>query len=108
MQTQINRLATQMSHLSATQALNHDQNRKDIAEIREGQQKYTAALYEGFEKMAASLEKALTPIKTDIFNLQMWRSKTTGYVLGISAVSALISAIIFKLVEAVLPHAGLK
>lgn len=104
MQDQINRLSTQVAHLTAVQALNHEQNRKDITDIRDGQQKYTDALYAGFEKMSESLEKALTPIKNDIFDLQMWRSKTTGYVVGISALAALV----FKLVEAALNHAGVK
>lgn len=103
MQAQINRLATQVAHMEATQVLNHEQNRKDISEIRDGQQRYTDALYTGFQKMSDSLEKALTPIKEDIFNLQMWKSKTTGYVVGIST----LAAIIFKVVEVGLSKAGL-
>lgn len=114
MQEQINRLAEKVQSLTTLQATNHEQNRKSIHDIREGQQKYTDALYLGFEKMAAALEKSLLPIKQDvaksaddIFNLQMWRSKTTGYVLGISAMSAFISAVIFKVVEVGLSKAGM-
>ena len=103
MQEQINRLATQVAHLEATQLLNHEQNRKSIHDIREGQQRYTDALYLGFEKMAEALEKAITPIKDDVLELKLWRSKTTGYVVGISALAALI----FKVVEVGLSKAGL-
>lgn len=100
MQQQINRLATQVASMQAVQVLNHEQNRKSIHELREGQQAYTDALYKGFEKMAESLEKALAPMKKDIFDIQMWKSKTTGYVLGISAASAAVFALVEKLVSA--------
>lgn len=110
MQEQINRLATQVAHMEATQILNHEQNRKDreedrkdVAELRDGQQRYTDALYAGFKEMASALTLALVPIKKDIFDLQMWKSKTTGYVVGISALAALI----FKVVEVGLSKAGL-
>ena len=103
MQEQINRLTTQVASLQAVQVLNHEQNRKSIHDLREGQQRYTDALYAGFEKMAEALTESLKPIKKDIFDLQMWRSKTTGYVIGISALAALI----FKVVEVGLSKAGL-
>jgi hypothetical protein len=103
MQEQISRLATQLATVQAQQALNHEQNRKSIRDIREDQKKYTDALYAGFDRMALSLEKALAPIKQDIFDLQMWKSKTTGYVVGISALAALI----FKIVEVGLSKAGM-
>src|SRR6266581_4766975 len=81
-QEQINRLATQVAHLEATQVLNHEQNRKSIHDLREGQQRYTDALYAGFDKMTESIEKAIVPMKKDILDLQLWKSKTTGYVVG--------------------------
>lgn len=111
MQDQINRLAREVSQLSnavtnqnTTQKLNHDQNRRDIHDLRNGQQRFSDALVEGFEKMSKSLDTTLTPIRKDIFDLQMWKSKTTGYVLGLSALAALI----FKLVELGLSYAGMK
>lgn len=103
MQEQINRLTTQVASMQAVQVLNHEQNRKSIHDLREGQQAYTDALYKGFEKMAEAIEKAISPIKKDIFDLQMWKSKTTGYVVGISALAALI----FKIVEVGLSKAGM-
>jgi hypothetical protein len=111
MQEQINRLAGEVLQLSkvvttqtTTQKLNHEQNRRDIHDLRNGQQKFADALLEGFDKMAKSLDATLTPIRKDIFDLQMWKSKTTGYVLGLSALAALI----FKLVDLGLSHAGMK
>lgn len=117
MQQQIDRLATQVGNLAtqvatqngkidssiATVATNHKQNRDSIHDLREGQQRYTDALYLGFQKMSDSLEKAITPIKDDVLELKLWRSKTTGYVIGISALAALI----FKVVEVGLSKAGL-
>jgi hypothetical protein len=100
MQEQINRLATQIATIQAQQALNHEQNRRSIHDLREGQQRYIDALHLGFEKMGDSLEKALMPIKAAIFDLQMWKSKTTGYVMGISAVSAAVFALVEKIVSA--------
>jgi hypothetical protein len=52
--------------------------------------------------MTDLLEKTLTPIKQQIFDLQMWKSKTTGYVLGISAVSALVFALVEKFISVAL------
>lgn len=111
MQEQIDRLSNQLSNLEkkvdvlvATQPINHQQNRKDIHELRNNQQRYIDALQTGFEKMVKSLDEALTPIRKDIFDLQMWKSKTTGYVLGLSALAALI----FKVVEFGLSYAGMK
>lgn len=104
MQEQINRLANQVTELVTTQKLNHAQNQKEIHDLRNGQQKFADALSEGFEKMARAMETTLTPIKKDILDLQMWKSKTTGYVLGISAVAALV----FELVKVGLGRAGLK
>lgn len=83
-----------------TQKLNHDQNRRDIHDLRNGQQRYVDALQLGFEKIAESMEKALTPIRADILDLQLWKSKTTGYVLGLSA----LSAAVFKIVETIVSH----
>jgi hypothetical protein len=100
MQEQINRLANQVTSLVTTQQLNHAQNQKEIHELRNGQQRFADALTEGFEKMATALETTLNPIKKDILDLQLWKSKTTGYVLGISAVSAVLFAIVEKLVSA--------
>lgn len=100
MQEQINRLSNEVATLTTTQRLNHDQNRKDIHDLRNGQQRVADALYAGFDKMAESLEKALSPIRRDILDIQMWKSKTTGYVLGISAASAAVFAIVEKLVSA--------
>lgn len=100
MQDQINRLSKEVSTLSATQKINHDQNRKDIHDIRSGQQAVRDALYNGFEKLSNAFETSLAPIRKDIFDLQMWKSKTTGYVLGISAASAAVFALVEKLVSA--------
>jgi hypothetical protein len=97
-QVQVNRLTTQVATMQAVQALNHEQNRKSIDDLREGQQRYIAALSSGFANMAESMEKGMQLIKKDIFDLQMWKSKTTGYVLGISAASAAVFAIVEKLV----------
>jgi hypothetical protein len=102
MQEQINRLSNEVATLTTTQRLNHDQNRKDIHDLRNGQQKVANELYLGFEKMTDLLEKTLTPIKQQIFDLQMWKSKTTGYVLGISAVSALVFALVEKFISVAL------
>jgi hypothetical protein len=104
MQEQITRLSKEVSSLATLQKVNHDQNRKDIHDIRNGQQAVRDALYNGFEKVSNAFEASLAPIRKDIFDLQMWKSKTTGYVLGISA----LAAIIFKIVETVLSHAGMK
>lgn len=103
-QEQITRLSNQVASLVTTQTLNHQQNRKDINDLRDGQQRYIDALYTGFKDMSTSLEKAITPIKADIFDLQMWKSKTTGYVVGISALAALV----FKVVEVGLSKVGMK
>lgn len=104
MQEQVNLLSKEVATLTTTQRLNHAQNRKDIYDLRTGQQRVTNALYTGFENMTKSLNESLNPIRKDIFDLQMWKSKTTGYVLGVSALAALI----FKLVEAGLSYAGMK
>lgn len=103
MQEQITLLSKEVASLTTLQRLNHDQNRKDIHDLRNGQQRVADALYTGFDKMTKSLNEALTPIRKDIFDLQMWKSKTTGYVLGVSALAALI----FKVVEFGLSKAGL-
>lgn len=94
-QDQINRLSTQVASLVTTQKLNHEQNRRDIHDLRNSQQRFADSLVEGFDKMAKSLDASLTPIRKDVFDLQMWKSKTTGYVLGLSALAALV----FKGVE---------
>lgn len=100
MQDQINRLSGEVASLTTTQKLNHEENRRDIGDLRNGQQRVADALSEGFEKMSKALDMALTPIRQQIFDLQMWKSKTTGYVLGISAVSAIVFALVEKLVSA--------
>jgi hypothetical protein len=113
MQEQINRLADAVSALekkvdkvATIQPLNHIQNRKDIHTLINGQQKYVDALYNGLDKITdkitESMDKKLTPIQEDILDLQLWKSKTTGYVLGISAASAAVFALIEKLVSAVI------
>lgn len=101
-QDQINRLAGQVASLVTTQRLNHEQNRRDIDDLRNSQQKFADTLVEGFDKMARHLDVSLTPIRKDIFDLQMWKSKSTGYVLGLSALAALV----FKGVEIALTMIG--
>lgn len=107
MQEQIDRLSNEITSVSkkvdtlvVIQPLNHAQNRKDIHELRNGQQNMRDALYNGFEKVANSLESNLRPIREDVKELQLWKSKTTGYVLGISAASAAVFALVEKLVSA--------
>jgi hypothetical protein len=107
MQAQINQLSKEVTTLVTTQKLNHTENRRDIGDLRLGQQQQAASINVGFEKVADSIERALTPIKqdissvkTDIFNLQMWKSKTTGYVLGMSA----LGAFVFELVRIAISH----
>jgi hypothetical protein len=93
-----------MTEMKTTQVLNHAQNRKDIHDLRNGQQRFSDAMADGFEKVSKAIVDAITPIRQDVFNLQMWRSKTTGYVIGMSV----LAAFIFKVVETGLTHAGVK
>jgi hypothetical protein len=102
MQEQINNLSKEVAILTTIQSNNHIQNRKDIHDLRNGQQKVADALYNGFEKITSALTEALKPIKADILDMQLWRSKTTGYVLGISALSAIVFALIEKFISAAL------
>lgn len=109
MQSQINHLSGEVTRLGqevgasvATQILNHAENQEKIRNLNDGQRQFVIAMTEGFAKIALSLEEALKPIKTDIFNLQMWRSKTTGYVLGVAGLAALV----FKLIETILTRFG--
>lgn len=99
MQTQINQLSREVATMVATQKLNHLENRRDIGEFREGQKEQERALDSGLGKLGAALERALSPIRKDVFELQMWRSRTTGYFLGMSALGAGVGACIFEAVK---------
>ena len=102
MQLQIDDLTRQVASLAgelkasvATNALNHQQNRKDIHDLRNGQQIFSDTLAQGFDKISRTLKESLAPVQADVLDLKLWRAKVVGQVSGIS----LLAAIIFRVVE---------
>lgn len=106
MQVRIGKLETLVAQQITKQELNHAQNRKDIHDLRNMQQKIVDALSQGLErvidKIESKLETELKPIKRDVLNLKLWRSKTTGYALGLAGASALVFEIVSRVADKVL------
>ncbi len=101
MQLQINSLTEKMGALTALQAANHNQNRSDIHDLRDGQQTMLDRLTEGLKEIADTINHRMSPVEGRIHNLEIAWAKATGYVIGISAVGGVIFELARVMIEKV-------
>src|ERR1700744_54993 len=116
MQIQIDNLSRRVEDLTlsvgkitTTQELQHRENRKDIHDLRGGQDKYFGMLQNGFEKISDILERKLSemtdkqivPLQVAVHNLQLNWAKAVGYASGIAA----LGAVVFEVGKSSIEHA---
>lgn len=106
---QVGELTLNVGKLTTTQELQHSENRRDIHDLRGGQDKYFGMLQNGLEKISDILERKLSemtdkqivPLQVAVHNLQLNWAKAVGYASGIAA----LAAVVFEVVKSSIEHA---
>jgi len=98
MQIQINKLASEVGALEATQKANHAENRKDIHRLFNGQQALVDSVTNGLDKIADRIGDRISKVEADVVQIKINWAKAVGYVMGISV----LGAVVFELVKVIL------
>lgn len=102
MQIQVNKLASEVGVLTATQKANHEENRKDIHRLFNGQQALVDSVTNGLDNIANKIGDRIGKVEGNVLDLRVRWAKAAGYVMGISALGAAVGAVFFEAVKVAL------
>lgn len=99
MRQELTELSRQVASLVTTQSLNHAQNRRDIHDLRNGQQVYIDRLQVGFDKLADKIADRVAPLEEMVMDLRLKWAKAVGYGSGMAALGAVVFEVVKSIIE---------